>query len=392
MTKSPWITALVILLATAPAAFSPCYAFEPNGSTSIFSTRSNWRRRYAESPSASASESTPTPGRVGEDVALSSTTPNPAKRQNKCGYFFDGRWEQRKNLADLKVGDELLGRKLDGSDLLEGKTGPKIFFECGVGRVDTKGNWHMVNGMLRLGKRGARKSATKKRVARMTDKVIQLFVSCVDTSGGRLEVTTSLEKAEEATVNEKNKKTPASSLKAGDQLIGTIVEVKNYGVFVDVGANRLGLLHIQKVADLFDRYIERAEGLVDVGLERGAQIKVAVSSNEKKRLFLDFTPDVKDEAEAERGDQRRRRDDAADSETTATKREKEENARARDSAQEDDDNYSDISADEAAAWAAYGAGDDDAEVDDWAAFAAGNDNTYDEDDDIEDALGIGSYR
>jgi len=48
-----------------------------------------------------------------------------------------------------------------------------------------------------------------------------------------------------------------------------------------------------------------------------------------------------------------------------------------------------IASDEAAAWAAY---DDNGTADaaDWESFAAAGD-TYDEDDDIEDALGIGSY-
>ena len=33
-------------------------------------------------------------------------------------------------------------------ELLDGKTGPKIFFECSVGRTDARGTWSMVNGTL----------------------------------------------------------------------------------------------------------------------------------------------------------------------------------------------------------------------------------------------------
>ena len=310
--------------------------------------------------------------RLAETAAVAVET---ARR--KCGYqTASGRWEQRRELAELKVGEKLLGRKVDGCDLLDGKTGPKIFFECGVGRIDSQGRWHIVNGMLRLGRRGARKSVTAKRVQRLAEKDVDLYVTRIDTATGMLEVSTSEEVAEEAA--QERKKVSASSLKEDDELVGTVVRVEDYGVFVDVGANRLGLLHIQKVADLFQKYIKKSEGLEDCGLERGAQITVAVSSNEKKRLFLDFTTSTKREAEKERLKEEEER----------IQKEEEQKQLAETTAQ-------DIAVDEAAAWAAYGAGDDAdedgmADAADWETFAAASD-AYDEDDDIEDALGIGSY-
>ena len=305
--------------------------------------------------------------------------------RKKCGYRFEGRWEQRTELSNLAIGQKLLGRKIEGRELVEGKTGPKIWFECGIGRIDGRGDWQMVNGMLRLGRRGARKSVTKKRIARMTDKVVDLYVSKVDEARGLLEVTTSLEQAGE--IAGRDKKIPASSLEKGRELVGQVVKLEPFGAIVDIGANRNGLLHIQRVADLFGKYIDKEEGLVESGLERGAKIRVAILSNEKKRLFLDFTSDVKEDANAKR----KQEEQAKDDKIVAEKVDKKENG---------DDVYASVSDgnDEAAAWGAYDAEDADAGdwaapndgADDWAAFAIGEEG-YDEDDDIEDALGIGSY-
>jgi len=329
-------------------------------------------------------QSTPTTTTsLAESAAVDTTHAAPRR---KCGYLFEGRWEQRRDLTELSVGEKLLGRKVDGCDLLDGKTGPKIWFECGVGRIDPQGRWHIVNGMLRLGRGGKRKSVAAKRVKRLSDKVVDLYVTRIDTATGALEVTTSPEVAEKA--SQERKKVSVSSLKEGDELVGTVVRVEDYGVFVDVGANRLGLLHIQRVADLFGRYIKKAEGLTDAGLERGAQISVAVASNEKKRLSLDFTTSTKNDAQQER----------LMEEGERIRKEKE---KGKDKDETPPENAYDIAADEAAAWAAYGAGDDDeddyhndddgmAGAADWEAFAAAS-NAYDEDDDIEDALGIGSY-
>ena len=349
-----------------------------NGRSRILPLAAAFLAAHATSFSCSAFHLQSTPAtkiRLAETAAVA--VDNTARR--KCGYqTASGRWEQRRELAELQVGEKLMGRKVDGCDLLDGKTGPKVFFECGVGRIDPQGRWHIVNGMLRLGRRGARKSVTAKRVQRLADKDVDLYVTRIDTATGMLEVSTSEEVAEEAA--QERKKVSASSLKEGDELVGTVVRVEDYGVFVDVGANRLGLLHIQKVADLFQKYIKKSEGLEDCGLERGAQITVAVLSNEKKRLFLDFTTSTKKEAEKERLKEEKERI------------QKEEEEKMAETAAQD---AYDIAADEAAAWAAYGAGDDAdedgvADAADWEAFAAASDE-YDEDDDIEDALGIGSY-
>jgi len=331
----------------------------------------------------------------------------------KCAYLFDGNeWRQRVRLDELELGHKLEGVKVEGSDLLEGKTGPKVFFECGVGRIDSAGRWHIVNGMLRLGKRGAKKSVTRKRVDRLTGKVVDLYVSKIRPDNGAFEVSTSLEQVQEQLAAEKKesapKRVPVSSLKAGQEVVGTVIRVEPYGVLVDVGANRHGLLHIRRVRKLMNKFIDGQEGLIEAGLERGAKIRVAVMINERKRLFLDFTEDVFEETKAERRAKKAEIRERKERKLAGTKDNTEtvsSNAAKSDKAQEgviasiSDYEIPDEYADEAAAWAAYGAGEDggsgnsalsEDEAAEWAAFAAGDEHR-DEDDDIEDALGISTY-
>jgi len=315
----------------------------------------------------------------------------------------DGKWNERLQLQNLTVGQHLIGTKIPNTDLLQAKTGPKIFFECGVGRIDTRNNkWQMVSGMLRLGRASAKPSAIRKKVARMSGsgKMIDLYVKKIDLHSFRLEVTRSLDEIQE--IQERNERLrrgevqpmiPASTLKEGMELVGTVVKLQPYGCMVDVGANRRGLLHIQKVADLFGKYIDKEKGLGEVGLEHGATIKVSVLSNEKKRLFLDFTQETKDLAlaeaeEAEALKSRQEEEERKKQEDEEERKQQEEALKAlnvdAEEEEEEEEKGSDVSVNEASMWAAY--------ADDYAGGGYDDDgDNYDEDADIEDSLGIGSY-
>ena len=169
-----------------------------------------------------------------------------------------------------------------------------------------------------------------------------------------------------------------SRLNAGDEVTGTVVRVEDYGVMVDVdGYNRAGLLHIQRVADLYGSYIDKKQGLEEAGLERGTRVKLQVAAAvDKKRVFLDFTDNVKEEAAAE---QRELEENKAQRQqeglfvaipasvsniktAVATTVVKEDGS----SISEDDDRNEEY--------------DDEEEYDE-----------YDEERDIEDALGLGTY-
>ncbi|CAB9515134.1 Domain protein [Seminavis robusta] len=306
------------------------------------------------------------------------------KEVNKWGKPV---WKERKQLSEVQLGERLEGYVVQ--TYLEGATGPKVYLECGVGRYNPqRKTWKMVNAMLRLGRKGAKESVTRKRLARLRNKKnFECFVSRVLLDNGHLEVVLNEYDVPES----QNDPVSVSSLKPGQELVGTVQRVVPYGVFVDVGANRPGLLHIQKVADLYGVYIDKDKGLEEAGLERGAKIKVRVDTNEKKRLFLDFTADVKEEAARERQEKEKQKKARKSSETTTSSPvgavASAGSAAGTVTSTVATNNDSQDSKEEEDPWAAYasvyeddnGSGDDD-DYDD-----------YDEDRDIEDSLGLGTY-
>ncbi|KAL3794351.1 hypothetical protein ACHAW5_002940 [Stephanodiscus triporus] len=326
-----------------------------------------------------------------------------------CYYRrMDGSWKPRKELNKLFIGERLFATRLPERDLLDGKTGPKgnafsstiknffmllyffnaAFLECGVGERNSKGKWSIVNGMVRLGKKGMKLSVARKRILQKLppNMLIEVYVSKIKLDERTLEVCLNREEAlEKGSIGSK---IPASSLTVGGTLAGIVKNVTPYGVFVDVNANRNGLLHISKVAKHQDAYVSKEDGLKKLGLAKGSLVNVMVMSNDGKRLELDLapTPDITEGTAAE---DNLDSVDPLDSISSAT-------------------SYN-LMDDNAAAWVAYGAdgsgieerddiGNDEAAM--WAAYSVDSsisdidedeDEDYDEDTDIEDALGIGYY-
>lgn len=167
-----------------------------------------------------------------------------------------------------------------------------MFFECGVGRIDSKGRWQMVSGMMRLGADKSYKmklSVARKKMIRYQKTPVELFVSRIRRDHGTMEVSLNAPN----NVDAQPTFISASKLQPGDELTGTILEVRPYGCIVHVGANRKGLLHIKMIAQLNGKYIAKEQGIIDAGLVKGARIRVSVHSNERKRLLLDLPIDVK---------------------------------------------------------------------------------------------------
>jgi predicted RNA-binding protein with RPS1 domain len=330
---------------------------------------------------------------------------NLEQSQSAVCYYrrVDGSWKPRKEIERLFVGERLFAKRLSECDLLDGKTGAKgavgltnytlhscglsnfhlichvacavsshytVFLECGVGKmVDDKGKWRIINGMLRIGTKKMKPSVVQKKLKKLPDdKLFEVYVSKINLEHGSFEVCLKKEDALEARVGKS--RFSASRLTPGQVLQGRVKQVTDYGVFVDVGANRNGLIHISKVAVYKDKFINKEEGLKKIGLKRGAGVEVIVLSNEKKRLELDLPPPTSKEVKGES-----KGNSGLDDLMVAAE----------------------LSEDEALAWAAYASGNDqpDASQDEeamWAAYAdyADMDND-DEDRDIEDALGIGTW-
>lgn len=330
---------------------------------------------------AAASAETAETAETVEDAALTTTERRKGKASPSgvCYYKrIDGSWKPRKELSDLSVGERLFATRLPECDLHKGKSGPKFFLECGVGRRSDKGKWNIVNGMVRMGRRGMKPSVARKKAKKNfpSDSLTEVYVSQVRPDQGRLEVCPTREEALERASNSGGR-IPASSLRTGEELEGIIRNVTPYGVFVDVNANRNGLIHIRRVAERRNSYIAKEDGLKMVGLSRGAPVNVVVLSNERKRLELDLAPDAEEPSadDLDDADVSDRLD--AGSAIHEISEEEEAAAWAADGGDGGSEG-NDVGEDEAAMWAAYADSDEE-------------DDGDDEDADIEDALGIGYY-
>jgi len=271
-------------------------------------------------------------------------------------------------LDDLKVGQPVKGTVVQ--ELLDGKTGPKLFLEVGAGRTNSEGKWSIVYAMLRLSR--TKESVVRKRAARLRAKEsIDVWISRVQRDCGRLEVCLDVE---EIGNDMTTKKRPVMSLKGGEEVLGRVVRVEKYGVLVDVGANRHGLLHILKVRSLYGKFVDGEKGLIEVGLQRGAKVRLCVESVDKRRLSLDFTRDVKEEAAVKMETIPEGGIDTPSIQNRETTPVVERSTPLQDPVATQDAGNTLVEIDD----------EDDDDYDD-------EDDDYDEDRDIEDSLGLGFY-
>ena len=103
------------------------------------------------------------------------------------------------------------------------------------------------------------------------DEEITVYVMKVDKGEGRIAL--SMTMPPEMTWDD---------LKEGDTVSGTVVRIENFGVFVDVGAERPGMVHVSELAS---GYVQSPSDVVKVGDEVEARI---LKINKRKRQ-IDLT-------------------------------------------------------------------------------------------------------
>ena len=234
------------------------------------------------------------------------------------------RWTPRIELSNLVVGQELHGVIVQ-EKLTNTTTGPKVWLDVGVCRWssrgiphnrsnsnnnDTKvtttttslpgGGWTIATAMLRLGNHHyGKESVMRKKVARLRNRdTIPVYVSRIRIDQGQFEVVLT---PDDVPTPPPPVLQSVSTLGVGDEVTGTVTKLVDYGAFIKLdGYNRGGLLHIQQVAELYQTYIDRRQGLMDSGLTVRSRVRLQVKEKgPSRRIFLDFTNDVKQMAREE---------------------------------------------------------------------------------------------
>ena len=95
---------------------------------------------------------------------------------------------------------------------------------------------------------------------------------------------------------------PWQSIKQGNKYTGEVVRVENFGVFVDFGAERPGMVHVSEMAD---GYVKSPSDIASVGQE--VEVRVIKKSGRPRQIDLSmkkeqadsalFEEDVEDEIE-----------------------------------------------------------------------------------------------
>lgn len=296
-------------------------------------------------------------------------------------FYKDSRGQRRVRweLDTLVVGQELECTIPSNFSLCLGRTGSKVFCECGVGRCRDGQNWKIVFGMLRLDAR--KESVARKQLQRLKKKeIFTAYVSRIRTHNDQFDIVL---KAEE--VLPKRPLVSVGQLVPGQNVVGQVDRVKPYGVLLriqneeGVEVNRHGLLHIKTVADLFGHYIDKEEGLKQAGLNRGDRIKLQVASVQSKRLLLDFT----DEAKAAAQEEKTRRKDRKDREASTPPTKLASQASVVGSGASSQPNTVIDSSPSPSSEDGNSDDEDLEDEEDW--------DDYDELNDIEDQLGLGTY-
>jgi len=82
---------------------------------------------------------------------------------------------------------------------------------------------------------------------------------------------------------------PWEALKKGETYRGTVTRIEQYGVFIDIGAERPGMVHISEMAD---GYVERPEDVVQIG--DAVDVRVIKLSRRNRQIDLSMKTPVEE--------------------------------------------------------------------------------------------------
>ncbi|CAN0150451.1 unnamed protein product [Pylaiella littoralis] len=234
-----------------------------------------------------------------------------------------------KPLAELKRGEELMG-------VVKTVTQFAAFVDCGVGRPTKRMRrdgkpmvMEPVDGFL--GKEdipdNAALSEQLVKTQEQTNIIsagdrMKVFVKETFPGNGRFHVTLDPDVSPEDLTRMKNalqkkkarfnRRKDVADLVAGEEILGSIVRVFEFGFFVDVGAKANGLVHISSISEKEDRYLGGLNEFASVGDKMYVRVNGA---DEEGRLSLAYVEREQDRPKPPNRRQRRRGSSGEDEST-----------------------------------------------------------------------------
>jgi len=86
---------------------------------------------------------------------------------------------------------------------------------------------------------------------------------------------------------EKPPEVPWATIKVGNMYTGTVIRIENFGVFVDFGAERPGMVHVSEMAD---GYVKSPSDVVSAGDE--VEVRVIKKSGRPRQIDLSMKPEA----------------------------------------------------------------------------------------------------